>query len=67
MTGAVRGGKDQPFVTPGIILGRFVISSRVRRSVGGGYRVPFSPDTRATGEIVPTCNHDWIPSTRLAS
>ena len=65
LTGTARGGKDQLFVTPGIMLGRFVISGRVRFSIGGGYQVALTPDTRTTGEILPTYNHNWILSTRL--
>ena len=41
--GKERGGKDQVFLTPGIILGRFEIYKRVKVNIGGGYQVAVSP------------------------
>ena len=66
LTGRQRGGKDQLFLTPGLILGRFVIDGRVRASIGAGYQFAVSPDTRTVGELDPIYNHNWLLSARLS-
>jgi hypothetical protein len=40
-------GKNQLFVTPGIIFGRFPIHDRVKLIVGAGYQIAVSPETPA--------------------
>ena len=66
LSGDARGGKDQLFLTPGLILGRFVIDGRLRAAIGAGYQFAVSPDERSTGEILPTYNHNWVLSARLS-
>ena len=61
-----RGGKDQLFLTPGMVLGRFAIAGRVRAIVGAGYQFAVSPDERVTGEFDPVYAHNWVLSARLS-
>lgn len=63
--GSERGGKDQLFLTPGLVLGRFVIGGRMRASIGAGYQFAVSPSQRLTGELDPVYDHNWILSVRL--
>jgi hypothetical protein len=64
--GKERGGKDQVLLTPGIILGRFVIKDRIKAVIGGGYQVAVSPHYVDTTEQTPTYNHAWMLSARVA-
>ena len=64
--GKERGGKDQVLLTPGVILGRFVIKDRIKAIIGGGYQVAVSPHYVDTTEQTPAYNHAWILSARLA-
>ncbi len=66
LTGRARGGKDQLFLTPGIVLGRFVINGRLKASIGGGYQVAVSPSASRVGELDPIYNHNWVISGRLS-
>jgi len=63
--GKERGGKNQVLLTPGIILGRFVIHGRIKFIIGGGYQVAVSPKYVDTSEQTPAYNHSWILTTRL--
>jgi hypothetical protein len=64
--GKERGGKDQVLLTPGVILGRFVIKDRLKVIIGGGYQFAVSPHYVDTTEQTPTYNHAWIVSARAA-
>jgi hypothetical protein len=55
--GGEYGGKNQNFVTPGVMLGRFKIHERVGFTIGGGYQI-------ATTNF-NLYNHSWIVSMRL--
>ncbi len=66
LSGDQRGGKDQLFLTPGLVLGRFAIAGRVRAIVGAGYQFAVSPDERVTGEVDPVYAHNWVLSARLS-
>ena len=66
LSGDQRGGKDQLFFTPGLVLGRFAIAGRVRAIVGAGYQFAVSPDERVTGEVDPVYAHNWVLSARLS-
>jgi hypothetical protein len=63
--GEQRGGKDQVFLTPGIILGRFEIYKRIKMSIGGGYQVAVSPKWVDTTEQTPQYKHAWLLSARV--
>jgi hypothetical protein len=63
--GNERGGKNQVLLTPGLILGRFVIKDRVKVIIGGGYQFAVSPKYVATSEQTPAYNHSVILTARL--
>ena len=60
-----RGGKNQVFLTPGIVVGRFPISDRLKFTFGVGYQSAVAPAYRAT-PLLPSYNHAWIVSTRMS-
>jgi hypothetical protein len=63
--GNERGGKNQVLLTPGLILGRFVIKDRIKVIVGGGYQFAVSPKYVDTSEQTPAYNHSVILTARL--
>jgi len=63
--GKERGGKTQVLLTPGLILGRFVIHDRIKVIVGGGYQFAVSPGYVDTTEQTPAYNHSVIVTARL--
>ena len=63
--GDERGGKNQVLLTPGLILGRFVIHDRVKVIIGGGYQFAVSPRYVETSEQTPAYNHSTILTARL--
>ncbi len=65
MNGSQRGGKNQVFLTPGLILGRFPIKDRVKAIIGVGYQFAVSPKYTETTEMTPTYNRAWLLSARL--
>ena len=65
LTGTARGGKNQLFLAPGLMLGRFVIDRRVGASIGAGYRFAVSPMQRTARNILPAYDHNWLLSARL--
>jgi hypothetical protein len=52
-------------LTPGLILGRFVIHDRIKVIVGGGYQFAVSPKYIDTSEQTPAYNHSAILTARL--
>jgi hypothetical protein len=62
----LRGGKNQIFLTPGIIFGRFNIHNRLNLIVGGGYQFAVSPKLTTEPALTPTYDHAWILTTRLS-
>ena len=65
-TDGPRGGKNQLFVTPGLILGRFPIYGRARFIIGAGYQIAVTPKLTTTPVLTPVYNHAWILTARLA-
>jgi len=63
--GKERGGKDQVLLTPGLILGRFVIHDRIKVIIGGGYQFAVAPKYVETTEQTPAYNHSTILTARL--
>ncbi len=63
--GKERGGKDQVLLTPGLILGRFVIRDRIKAIIGGGYQFAVAPKYVDTTEQTPAYNHSEILTARL--
>ncbi|HEY6578274.1 MAG TPA: hypothetical protein VIY09_03050 [Rhizomicrobium sp.] len=64
--GNERGGKNQVLLTPGLILGRFVIHDRIKAIIGGGYQFAVSPKYVDTTEQTPAYNHSAILTARLS-
>jgi len=63
--GGERAGKHQIFLTPGIVLGRIPLGSRVKLSVGAGYQLAVSPDT-IREPLTPQYRNNFILTTRLS-
>jgi hypothetical protein len=61
----LRGGKNQIFLTPGLILGRFEIHDRVRFIIGAGYQFAVSPALTKEPVLTPTYDRAWILTARL--
>ncbi len=60
-----RSGKDQLFLTPGLILGRFKVAENSNLIVGAGYQFAVTPKTTAP-VLTPTYDSNWIITTRLS-
>jgi hypothetical protein len=65
LSGKQRGGKNQVYLTPGIIFGRFVIHDRIKAIVGIGYQIAVAPTYQVTPVLTPIYNHALILTTRL--
>ncbi len=63
--GGLRSGKNQLFVTPGIVLGRFQLGGRAKLIVGAGYQVALTPPQTLTPVLTPTYNHEWLMTARV--
>ncbi len=66
LNGSQRGGKNQIFLTPGIIFGRFHLTGRLKAIFGVGYQFAVSPKTQFEPELVPLYDHNWILTARMA-
>jgi hypothetical protein len=60
-----REGKDQLFLTPGLILGRFKVADNNNLIIGAGYQFAVTPKT-TTPVLTPTFDSNWIITTRLS-
>ena len=61
-----RAGKNQAFLTPGLILGRFELFSHARFIIGAGYQFAVSPRQILTPALTPTYDHSWLMTARVA-
>jgi hypothetical protein len=61
-----RSGKNQVFLTPGVVLGRFEISKYKSLVVGVGYQFAISPKPTAQPVLTPVYDSNWIGSVRLS-
>ncbi len=59
-----RSGKDQVFLTPGLILGRFKVCDDSNLIIGAGYQFAVSPKSTSP-LLTPTYVSNWIITTRL--
>ena len=66
LDGKQRGGKNQVFLTPGIIFGRFDLGGRLHAAIGVGYQFAVSPKQTLEPELNPVYDHNWILSARLS-
>ncbi|HVJ55649.1 MAG TPA: transporter [Aliidongia sp.] len=64
-SGGLRDGKNQVFLTPGVILGRFPLGERAKGSIGVGYQIALSPTLTKNPALTPTFDHAWIVSARV--
>ncbi|MDQ6702321.1 MAG: hypothetical protein M3Z96_04015 [Pseudomonadota bacterium] len=64
-TSGERAGRNQLFVSPGIMFGRFQIYNRVKLNFGIAYQVAIVPDHHITDPLTPMYNHAWILSLRV--
>ena len=60
-----RGGLNQVFLTPGVVLGRIPLGGSLGLSLGVGYQVAVSPAYRAT-PLTPLYDHAWLFSSRMS-
>jgi hypothetical protein len=63
-TNGQRGGKNQVFLTPGLVVGRFLLPNDLKFTFGVGYQVAVSPDYIAR-PLTPAYNHAWLFTARL--
>lgn len=59
-----RGGKNEVFLFPGILFGRFQLYGRLRMTFGFGYQFAVSPHAEYD-PLTPTYTHAWIFSVRF--
>jgi hypothetical protein len=60
-----RSGKDQLFVTPGIVFGPFPISQRVKLNFGVGYQVAILPTKLTLEPLTPMFDHSVLFTARV--
>jgi hypothetical protein len=60
-----RSGKDQVFLTPGLVLGRFKLCDDSNLIVGLGYQFAVTPKT-SSPVLTPTYDTNWIVTSRLS-
>ena len=51
-------------MTPGLVVGRFSLSTGLKLTLGIGYQIAVAPDYRAT-PLTPAYNNNWVLTTRL--
>lgn len=62
--GGLRDGKDQVFLTPGLVLGRFPLNDRLKFTCGAGYQVAVAPAYQPK-PLLPAYDRAWIVTLRL--
>ena len=60
-----RGGKNQVFLTPGLVVGRLSLTDRLKFTVGVGYQSAVTPTYRAS-PLTPAYNYAWVLTSRLS-
>lgn len=60
-----RGGKDQVFLTPGLVVGRLQLGSGLGFTIGAGYQTAVAPKFKAS-PLLPSYDHAWVVTTRLS-
>ena len=59
-----RGGLNQVFLTPGLVIGRFKLAEGFAFTWGVGYQFVVSPEYRPN-PLTPAYNHAWLLTTRF--
>src|SRR5258708_3114600 len=62
--GGGRDARSQTYLTPGLIIGRFVLGGRSKLIAGLGYQTSISKKY-PTSPTTPTFTHNWIASVRV--
>jgi len=60
----LRGGLNQVYLTPGLVVGRFSLSKDLKLTIGAGYQIAVAPTYRAS-PLTPAYNNNWVFTTRL--
>lgn len=60
-----RGGRDQLYLTAGVILGRFEIAPKVNFIVGAGYQTSIGPKLILSPAITPVYDHAVLVTSRI--
>jgi hypothetical protein len=61
----VRGGKNQLFLSPGIVFGRFVLFDRLKAVFGISYQFAVPPEITKAPVLTPVYNHAWLLTLRM--
>lgn len=59
-----RGGLNQVYLTPGLVVGRFTLPDGLKFTFGVGYQAAITPNY-IPRPLTPAYNHAWIVTTRL--
>ena len=59
-----RGGLNQVFLTPGLVIGRFKLSEDIMFTTGLGYQIAVSPNYRPS-PLTPTYSNAWVFTSRF--
>jgi len=60
-----RGGLNQVFLTPGVVIGRLALTNRLKFTFGVGYQTALAPEFRRS-PLTPAYNHAWLTTARLS-
>lgn len=64
-SGGERSGKNQVLLTPGVIIGRFKLSGRMKANFGVGYQWAVAP-ALVKEPLTPTYTDAWISTVRVS-
>ena len=59
-----RGGLNQVYLTPGVVVGRFILPNGMKFTFGVGYQAAITP-TYIPKPLTPAFDHAWLFTTRL--
>jgi hypothetical protein len=63
----LRGHRNQLFLTPGIVFGRFALGGGLKGIIGIGYQFAVMPSPVVLSPaLTPTYNHAWLLTSRVA-
>lgn len=60
-----RGGRDQLYLTAGVIFGRFEIAPKINFIIGAGYQTSIGPKLILSPAITPVYDHAVLLTTRI--
>jgi len=59
-----RGGLNQVFLTPGLVIGRFDLGGAIQFTTGLGYQVAVAPELRPK-PLTPAYSNAWVFTSRF--